>query len=347
MTKSGKYILCTAWCFAAFVTLQGQTEPDQGKYPVNYDTTYMGDYRHRLNFALMSEIKANGIGIITPDNKVLLYLTNLPIPNYGFMMSYRWINFQITFPINGLSTVRSGRGETNSLAMALGLVGRRFYLRNFFEYFKGYYISNPEIIFPNIPANTKIILPNTETYTYYATGYYGFNHTRFSYRSLIYQSEIQKKSAGTFLTGITLGYKLMTSPQDLLPGPIVQDVYRARYVLSGINVGYAYTVVLGNNFNASLALIPGLNYAWGAYTIDRKEERIYRDGLGINAEARLQILYEGEKFYAGVSYTGYLLTDYVKTDFPIGSAHNYLKLNVGYRFKMKPIKFLKPFGLSN
>jgi hypothetical protein len=327
--------------------LAGQVDPDQGKYPVDYDTNYIEDFRHRLNLSFVTEVKANGIGIITPENKVLLYLTNIPIPNYGFMFSYRWLNLQLTLPIPALSTPLADKGETTNYSLGLGLTTRKWYVRNFFEYFQGYYISNPEVVFPDIPADSTIVLDDLRSRTYYLTGYYMINGNRYSHRSLLWQSEVQKKSAGSLFTGGNFGLRSIDASQDILPDPIEVDVNEARYLFAGINLGYAYTLVLGKHFNISLALIPGASYTWAAYTTLDQQENVFSNGYVLNMEGRFQMLFQKGNFYAGANYTGYLITDFLKTEYPIGSSHNYIRVNLGYRFKLKPIKFLKPLGLSN
>lgn len=327
--------------------LAGQVDPDQGKYPVDYDTNYIEDFRHRLNLSFVTEVKANGIGIITPENKVLLYLTNIPIPNYGFMVSYRWLNLQLTLPIPALSTPLDDKGETTNYSLGLGLTTRKWYVRNFFEYFQGYYISNPDVVFPDIPADSTILLDDMRSRTYYLTAYYMINGNRYSHRSLLWQSEVQKKSAGSLFTGGNFGLRGIDASQDILPDPIEVDVNEARYLFAGLNLGYAYTLVLSKHFNISLALIPGASYTWASYTTLDHQENVFSNGFGLNMEGRFQMLFQKGNFYAGANYTGYLITDFLKTEYPIGSSHNYIRVNLGYRFKLKPIKFLKPLGLSN
>jgi hypothetical protein len=346
MTKCVKYILliCCLWQ----IGLHAQDEDEQGKYPPDYDTNYIMDFRHRLNLSLVTEAKANIIALVAPNDKLLLYSTNLPVPNYGVMVSYRWLNFSFSVPIPGLSYVPEENGETSSLSLALGLTGRKWYLRNFFERFKGYYLSNPQDLFPDWPAGSdNLVFPNMQSTTYYATAYYGFNGEKYSHRSLLWQSEIQRKSAGSLLVGATGGFKQIRSPDDIFQGTDANDVNAARYIMFGLNIGYAYTLVIKHNLNISLAVIPGGNYTRGTYSNDQNEEQTFRNDFGINAEGRFQILYEHENFYTGLAYTLYLLTDFIDDQYPVGSAHNYLKLNIGWRFKMKPVKILKPFGLSN
>jgi hypothetical protein len=282
-----------------------------------------------------------------PDDNVLIYLTNIPIPNYGFMLSYRWLNLQLTVPVPALSVTRPDRGETKSYALGLGLTTRKWHVRNFFEYFKGYYISNPDVVFPDFPPDSYIVLADMASRTYYLTAHYMVNGNKYSHRALLWQSEVQKKSAGSLFMGGTFGLKRINSPEDILPDPIEADVNEASYVHAGWNLGYAYTLVFCKYFNVSIAAVPGLNYTWAAYKTLDNHETVFTNGVGFNMEGRFQVAFQKDNFFAGFNYTGFLLTDYLKTDYPIGSAHNYLRINVGYRFKVKPIKFLKPIWLSN
>jgi len=347
MTSNVKQLCALLLWLGAVVFTSAQVDPNQGKYPPDYDTNYIQDFRHRLNLSFVTEVKVNGIGIKTPDSGVLVYLTNMAVPQYGFMASYRWLNLQLTLPIPGISFVHPDRGETDALALAVGFTSRKFYARAFYERFIGYFINNPQIIFPGFPPDQTLIFPDMTSQTIYGTVYFGPNGRKYSHRSLLWQSEIQKKSAGSVLLGLTGGLKLITSPDDILPDPIPTDANRARYIVLGINAGYAYTFVLAKHLNTSLAVIPGLNYVWGSYSQNDSKEVFFNHDFGINAEARWQLLYEHENYYAGISFTTYFLTDFIVQDYPVGSAHNYLKINFGYRFKVKPVKFLKPFHLSN
>ncbi len=325
-----------------------QVDPDQGKYPPDYDTNYIIDFRHRLNLSLVAEAKVNVIGLTAPNDKLIVYNTNLPLPNYGLMFSYRWLNFSMSFPIKGISFANPENGETKSISAALALTGRKWYLRNFIERFKGYYLANPQNLFENWPVGApNPTYPDMETLTYYATAYYGFNGYKYSHRSLLWQSEMQQKSAGSLLVGGTAGFKLIRSPSDIFLDPTTPAINAARYIVVGLNIGYAYTLVVTKNLNLSLAVIPGGNYTSGTYTNNQDKQRSFKSDFGLNAEGRFQIWYEHENFYTGLAYTLYLLTDFIGDEYPIGSAHNYLKFNIGWRFKMKPIKFLKPLGLSN
>lgn len=327
--------------------LNAQEEP--GKYPPDYDTNYIEDYRHRLNISLLTEVKRNIINGFTQEGKLLNYETNLPIPTYGIMFSYRWLNAAITTPIEGISVDPTNNGETNNWTLALGFTGRSWYLRNFFEYYRGYFLRNPESL--PFPFDTLVdgdgIYPDMETITYTASAYYGFNGERYSHRALLWQSELQKKSAGTFLTGIVGGYKWISSDAIIFPNlDVAENITAIQYYHIGANAGYVHSFVIFKDFNFSIMLMPGCSYLLADYRSNEQSEKKFKNSWGLNAEFRTQVLYEIGDFYTGLSFTTYGSASWLNKESPVGSSHNYLRFNLGYRFKMKPIKFLKPIGLS-
>lgn len=94
-------------------------------------------------------------------------------------------------------------------------------------------------------------------------------------------------------------------------------------------------------------LVPGANYFVTNYSSNESPMKMTANNFGFNAEYRTSFLTKTAIFLAGFSYVGYALTNIITHETPIGSTHNYLRLNFGYRLKLKPIKFLKPIGLSN
>jgi hypothetical protein len=339
------------WIFlSACFMFDAKAQPEQGQYVPDYDTSYIRDFRHRLNLSIVAEGKQNTINALSSSKKIINYQTNLPLPNYGIMLSYRWINLLVTVPMPGISYTRPDRGETRSYAVGLGFTTRKWYFRNFLEYFKGYYMSNPWVVDPGFAQGIdKLpVFPNMESLTYYLTGYYGLNGKKYSHRALLWQSEMQKKSAGSFLMGFTGAYKNIKSPQAIFISEELQaGVNALEYYVAGFNLGYTYTFAIGRHFNASAMLVPGMTYVFGAYQSDQSTISISENSFGLSGEGRVQVFYEKDNFFTGLSYTGYVFTNLITDETKVGSTHNYLRLNVGYRFKLKPIKFLKPFGLSN
>ncbi len=326
---------------------------EQGQYAIDYDTNFIADYRHKMSVSALFEFKNYVLAVFRPNQKLLSYSSNLPKPLYGINFSYRWLNFSFSTAIPKLSVSNPNFETSKGFAFALSTIGRKVYLRHFYEQYSGYRLINPEEVdskyyetFNQVPDYPKLL-----TRTYFLTLYYGFNGNKFSYRNLVWQSENQKKSAGTFLVGASGGFKWIDSEKIIIPTTFENiepvGVVEMNYFNFGINAGYAYTLVIPKNFNISLLVVPGLQYINGYYKYNTGINQDFETKIGMNIESRLQLGYNSQNFFGNISYSAYALRNWISDAPPIGSVHNYFKVSLGYHFKVKPIKLFKPFGLSN
>jgi hypothetical protein len=89
-----------------------------------------------------------------------------------------------------------------------------------------------------------------------ATAYYIFNHRRFSYPAAFTQSYIQRRSAGSWLAGISYqGGSLKTTDEMLRKYSDVADT-RVYVGHVGIGGGYGYNLVLGKKWLFNLSALP-------------------------------------------------------------------------------------------
>ena len=342
-----KYLLAF-FILCALTNVSFAQELEEGQYAIDYDTTYIQDYRQRLSLSALFEFQNYFIAVFRENQEVLQFTSNLPKPTYGINGSYKWLNFGITVAIPRLSIANSNYQESEGISISFRPTLRKFYFSTTFEEYKGYRLLNPDLQSGNL-NHTEY--PELKTITFFNSIYYGVNNQRFSYRNLIFQNEQQKKSAGSILIGVSGGFKWINTPAD---SPIIVDtagldkgLIGLEYFNLGVNVGYAYTFVFHERFNASVMLVPGLQYLDGIYKFQDNSEEKVNTRLGLNAETRFQVGYNSKNFFGGLSLTSYVLSNWVNEIAPVGSLHNYIRFNVGYHFHLKPIKALKPLGLSN
>jgi hypothetical protein len=342
-----KNIVSLLFSLCFFLSSYSQ-ELEEGQYAINYDTTYIQDYRQRLSLSTLFEFQNYFIAVFREGQEFLQFTSNLPKPTYGINGSYKWLNFAVSLAIPKMSIANTNFEESEGISIAFRQTLRRFYFSTFYEEYKGYRLINPDLV-NNV--TDQIEYPGLKTQTFFNSIYYGVNHDRFSYRNLIFQNEQQTKSAGSVLIGLSGGFKWINTPSDK---PIIPDtsdtpngLVGIEYFNIGINVGYAYTFVLHERFNASLMFVPGIQYLDGIYKFQDGTQNDVSTRLGLNAETRFQVGYNSRNFFGGISLTSYVLSNWINEVAPVGSLHNYIRLNLGYHFHLKPIKALKPFGLSN
>lgn len=329
-------------------TVSFSQELEEGQYAIDYDTAYIQDFRQRLSLSALFEFQNYFIAVFREDQEFLQFTSNLPKPTYGINGSYKWINFAVTLAIPKMSIANTNYEESEGFSLSFRPTLRKFYFSTFYEEFKGYHLLNPDLQNSGL---TSLEYPSMRTQTFFNSIYYGVNNQRFSYRNLIFQNEQQKKSAGSVLIGLSGGFKWINTPSDK---PIIPDTTQdanglvgLEYFNLGVNVGYAYTFVLFERFNASIMIVPGIQYLDGIYRYQDGKEVDVSTRLGLNAETRFQVGYNSRNFFGGISLNSYVISNWINEIAPVGSLHNYIRFNIGYHFHLKPIKALKPFGLSN
>ena len=87
-------------------------------------------------------------------------------------------------------------------------------------------------------------------------GYYTFNHRRFSYPAAFNQSYIQRRSAGSWLAGISYQGGTIETTEDLKARSPKAPEVQIRIGHVGIGGGYGYNLVLGQKWLLHLSILP-------------------------------------------------------------------------------------------
>lgn len=86
-----------------------------------------------------------------------------------------------------------------------------------------------------------------------ATGYYAFNHRRFSIPAAFTQSQIQRRSCGSWLAGITFMPAEIKTAAGAVPG---SDSSRLWFVSAAIGGGYGYNFVIDDRWLIHISAVP-------------------------------------------------------------------------------------------
>ncbi len=103
--------------------------------------------------------------------------------------------------------------------------------------------------------------------------YYTFNYRKFSYDSPFYQFYVQKKSAGSWLAGLSYQGGSISSTENV-PANLPAMHLKANHL--GIGGGYAYNLVAGKRWLFHISVVPNL-MVWTHNTIERDDEKIYTE----------------------------------------------------------------------
>ena len=133
--------------------------------------------------------------------------------------------------------------------------------------------------------------------------YYAFNHRRFSYPAAFTQSYIQRRSAGSWLAGISYqGGRIETSDELKIRNPNAPDVsIDVGHV--GIGGGYGYNWVLGKKWLLHFSMLPTfVVYNRNKMTVngERKEAQHMRFNMIFNERAAIVYNFS-PRYFAGAT----------------------------------------------
>jgi len=321
----------------------GQSDSSSTRFfattPLKTDTSFIKSYSDVFTFRLVSINKSNKFSIdLNQSNNSIKYKPNSQW-NLGFGINYKWLGFDLAFSLPFLNKDDAILGPTKRLDLQTNIYLRKLIVDVFFQFYKGYHVSNPQNIIPGWkPGDAIPINPNMKSYSLGGSVIYVFNNREFSYKAAFNLNERQKKRAGSFILGagifnITLkndsGFVSSNSFPEL---PVnVTDFDKAVLGSLYFEGGYAYTFVY-NNWYASLSLAIG-----GGLSSIKTRELLSGDARKTNAfsfivDFRGSMGYNGDIWYGGFSFfTGNFFVNN-RENLNINFGLSNIRFFVGYRF---------------
>ena len=136
-------------------------------------------------------------------------------------------------------------------------------------------------------------------------GYYVFNHRRFSYPAAFTQSYIQRRSAGSWLAGISYqGGSIETTDELKERNPNAPDV-NIHIGLLGIGGGYGYNWVLGKKWLLHFSMLPTVViYNHNHMTVNGERRNAKHFSFGMIFNERAAVVYNfSPRYFAGATLT--------------------------------------------
>lgn len=137
------------------------------------------------------------------------------------------------------------------------------------------------------------------------TGYYVFNHRRFSYPAAFTQSYIQLRSAGSWLAGASYqGGSIDTTDELKERRPEAPDIH-IHVGLVGIGGGYAYNWVPSKRWLIHFSMLPTfVVYNHNYMTVNGERKNAKHLGLSMIFNERAAIVYNfSPRYFAGATLT--------------------------------------------
>ncbi len=186
----------------------------RGEQASDSSNLYIEDLTDLLTLRLYTLTKYNSLEIINPNGRMIMRPNGNT--NLGVGFNYKSLGLGIAFgrPLSQSSIDKYGL--TNRFDMQVSFYGKRIGLDGFIQWYKGYYMANPDDFIdwdkPNYPH-----VRDLEIFSIGGNGYYLFNREKFSYKAAYLRNEIQKRSAGSFSTGLFFYRDMVRSGNGFLP----------------------------------------------------------------------------------------------------------------------------------
>ena len=282
------------------------------------DTDYIEDRSHQLQVHLYGKQKFTDLNFMDIEsNRTLIYSPNDQL-NVGLGFNWRFIGLGFAFNFRLINNDDDVYGDTKRLDWQMNLFTKRSVMDLTFFLYRSFYIENPKAVLNAWKeGDPNYIRPDISMAGFGFSHIYVFNHERFSYKAAFLSNAIQKRSAGSFLLGGQFNFGGMASDSSFFPTNSNFSHYASLMAANrnslGLNLGYAYTLVLPWHTYASL----GLNLTPSLLGVSvRLKNKLpdfkLRGGLG--SQVRIALGYNGDLYYGGISFISHLYSIRMKRD---------------------------------
>ncbi|MEO6302461.1 MAG: DUF4421 family protein [Bacteroidia bacterium] len=318
-----------------------------------YDTSYIKSSKHKLTITIPLVKKFYGFNITDITTKKTLKLS----PNNYYYLGFNFSNVIAT--VGFYPGIKFGskpnRGKTSGKDFQLTLIGTKIITDINYQTYSGFYVYNTkdyEISKTN--SDTIVIRPDINIYSFGVNTMYVLNNKKYSLRGAFSFTDVQRKSAGSFMAGLYHSYvTLFSNDTTFIKHPLTQNfspllskINKITQVSLGLSGGYGYTYVY-KKIIFSAAVNIGLGGQKTSYNLLEGKKESLKPNVTVSLNAKNAIRYDNLRFFVGV------LTSYDNNLAFNSSVFNNEKYIarivgfVGYRFNIKQNgkKVLKAMGL--
>jgi len=312
----------------------------------NNDNQYIENHSNQLNIKFEVSDESVNYFIAFEDSKANIK-TNLNI-RYALVFSYKFVSVRLGVRPGISEKEKENKGESSTFRLRIKLLFDKWTHQFEYDYNKGYYVENSQFFFTNENnSNFRLQFPNLKTQVLSGSSLYKFNNN-YSIKAVESNTEIQLKSAGTFIPGVNYSIYNVTGA-DRIKNAQGEIVVRENYqeyngFNATISAGYHYTFILHKYWYVNLFANPGVGidfYKTTFYSPDASIERSFND-LFLSISAGTRAGYNGEKYFFGLEFDKQLNSKkFNENNIQFQPVGNNFRIFIGYRFKA-PKSIKKP-----
>lgn len=345
--------LCLFFTFFSISLLTAQEEDNtniKDSVEVDEKDLFIEDYGNRLNikFEMSNEVKT----YLFPFNENIIELVpNLGI-RYALVFNYRFLSIRLGIRSNPSKESKEEKGETDLFNVGVKLLYDKWSHNFEFIRAQGFYVRNSDDLNPVLSEGDRFVqFPDLITYAISGTSAYKFNDN-YSLKATQSQTEIQLKSAGTFMPSIDYWLYLFNGSDKILDGEgdeIQRTIYREFQGLNTVlNIGYYYSFIL-KKWYLNIYAAPGIGmdfFTETMYSPGGSQDHFETD-LVLSIQSGAGVGYNSDKYYFGANYRNRYTNEYrYEGNGRFQTISNSFFIFFGYRFKApktlsKPMDYIE------
>jgi len=164
---------------------------------------YFTEMSHLLALKTYLLLKENTFEIAYQNQRIVLK-PNSPVA-LGFGFNYKGIGLALGIGLPHSSENLSKYGKTKRLDIQMSIYSKRIGGDAYFQLYKGYFNENPQD-FMSWEKDYFPQIPDMQTISFGCNIFYVLNHKKFSNKAAYSRTQVQQKSAGSFVLGYFLNY---------------------------------------------------------------------------------------------------------------------------------------------
>lgn len=307
----------------------------------DFDTTYITTNKRKLTIVIPVSKKFYGFNLNDLSTTKTLKFS----PNNYYNVGFNFSNIIVTFGFYpGLRFgAKPNRGTTTSKDIQVTVIGRKVITDINVQNYRGFYLYNSDQYeLQGLNPDTFIVRPDIKVFAFGINTMYVFKSHKYSLRGAFSFTDVQRKSAGSFMAGIYHSYvEFRSDDTSFVKGPfrdnfspVLNTINKIRVTTLGASGGYGYTFVYKKIIYSNCVNI-GLGAQSTSYhTIDGSEHKqSLSPSIHLNAKSALR--YDNLRFFTGILATYDNNYAFSKHDFKTENYIAKVVLFAGYRFNIK------------
>ncbi|MBE7443538.1 MAG: DUF4421 family protein [Flavobacteriales bacterium] len=310
---------------------------------------YYLDVSNQLLVKLFTSRSYLQLEITNKESNDKIAINPLGILNIGGSFNYKWIGIGVFLGLPSNEIEVSKKGKTSRLDLVLNVYNKRFLIDGFYQTYKGYHLANALTV-AEWKSDTLPQFSDFRQKTLNITGFYIFNHNKFSLKSAFVRNVIQLKSAGSLIAGVFFNYDAANNSSGFLDNDSIKVDLKNKFpftafssITLGFSFGYSYNFVFSKCWYANVTAAAGFGInQFNADTLYFDSLSILSNGsinktnIGSIVLLRASVGYEKNNFIVGLNYIGNSRTiNY--NNYMIKPFSGNFRLFVAKRFGKKPL----------